>query len=574
MKKITFILSLFIILFTLKGTAQSPNWQWATSGTGTGNESVSRVRTDNSGNIIVGGLYVAPMTLDGTTVTTQANTTTIPFFAGDLFIAKYNSSGSLLWVVVPTGVGDHMQSSVIDIITDPSGNIFAHVNFSPADSISGVVFGNDTIYSKNTLLKFDPSGNLLWHQALGEHWVASLATDASGNLYMETHFAIGTMSATFDTVTVTNPNPIIFGEIIIVKFNGSGSALWAKTAGGIGRDMPVIILTDNSGNLYLTGSYESDTMFFDASTYLLATTPPAPSSNPADYFYAKYDSNGNLIWAKSILLANMGSTPYGEANLKPAVNNNGELFFAGRNIASSLNIGTITLNSPGYFVTKMDVNGDPVWATAIGDTLDRDPADLQLDGFGNLYVLGSFNSDSILMANTWLYNVSPGSGTRDLLVAMVDANGSPTGVFKEGGDDNDAPAFKVNANSSMYLSGSFKSNTLTFGSTTLNNPNFPSNHMFLTYSTPILTGLNDLELSESFSIYPNPATAEINLQIKNIAASSTTVSILNTLGEIVYSKAISNQLNSTIDVSGLPSGVYVMQIQNKNDIASGKFIKY
>jgi hypothetical protein len=170
--------------------------------------------------------------------------------------------------------------------------------------------------------------------------------------------------------------------------------------------------------------------------------------------------------------------------------------------------------------------------------------------------------------------VAPGSGTRDLFVAMVDANGSIIGVFKEGGDDSDSPAFKVNANSSMYLSGSFKSNTLTFGTTTLNNPNFPSNHMFLTYSTPILSGLNDLELSESFSIYPNPATAEINLQIKNIAASSTTVSILNTLGEIVYSKVISNELNSTIDVSRLPSGVYVLQVQDQKNVSSGKFIKY
>lgn len=577
MKNLTFLSHLtFLLFFSFTIAGQTPNWQWATSGTGTGTEGSNKVISDNNGNSVVGGLYEGSMTLDGTTVSVHANNAGLPFDLKDFYMAKYNATGNLAWIVYPTAVDTCFASRISDFVADQAGNIYAFFYYSPFNVNSGLIFGTDTIRENGGLIKFDPSGNVIWYSGIDaksgtSHYGSKISVDDQGNVYLIQNFSSNEASRIYDTVTVSNQNPTSGTELILVKYNSSGSALWGKTFGGNSYDDPLGVQVVNNSDVYIFGSFNSDTLFFDATNYVISTAGGG-FADP-DYFYSKLDANGNIIWAKSIAYGSAGvSNAYFQ--IKAVVNNAGEIFLADQNLNSTLDIGSITLNSPGFFIAKTDANGVPLWATVVGDSLVEAPNDIQLDGSGNIYVIGSFVYDSIQMANTTFYNTAPGSFTYDFYVAIFDSNGLPIGAFSGGGDDSEYAMFAVNSNSSMFLSGSFSSNSLTFDSTILSNPNFPSNHMFLTYSTPILSGLNDPDFSENFSIYPNPATAEINLQIKNIAAAPSTISILNSLGEIVYSKAISNELNSTIDVSRLPSGVYVLQVQDQKNVSSGKFIKY
>src|SRR5687768_17591736 len=77
---------------------------------------------------------------------------------------------------------------------------------------------------------------------------------------------------------------------------------WAKMASGLGLDEGIAITNDPQGNVYVTGQFTSPTVSFG--TYTL--TNGAGST----VFLAKYDCNGNILWAKQ---GNCTATDYGSA---------------------------------------------------------------------------------------------------------------------------------------------------------------------------------------------------------------------------------------------------------------------
>lgn len=80
-------------------------------------------------------------------------------------------------------------------------------------------------------------------------------------------------------------------------------------------------------------------------------------------------------------------------------------------------------------------------------------------------------------------------------------------------------------------------------------------------------GINEQSARPSITIHPNPATTELYLSISH--AERTEISISNILGECV----IKTQNQNPIDISGLPSGVYVLTIIEGRNKHNQKFIK-
>ncbi len=77
--------------------------------------------------------------------------------------------------------------------------------------------------------------------------------------------------------------------------------------------------------------------------------------------------------------------------------------------------------------------------------------------------------------------------------------------------------------------------------------------------TPSAVGIASIDKDALvFSVYPNPASSLITLQSVTKLG---TVIIYNSLGEIVFQKPSSN-FKEEIDISGLPSGNYVVYAQN------------
>ena len=129
---------------------------------------------------------------------------------------------------------------------------------------SYITFGSTILTNRGGgdifVVKYDPSGNVLWAKSAGEtggEWGLGISTDASGNIVVTGGF--GSPSITFGSTILTNGG---IANIFVVKYDPSGNVLWAKSAGGTGDDDGYGISTDASGNIVVTGSFESPTITF------------------------------------------------------------------------------------------------------------------------------------------------------------------------------------------------------------------------------------------------------------------------------------------------------------------------
>jgi PKD repeat protein len=88
-----------------------------------------------------------------------------------------------------------------------------------------------------------------------------------------------------------------------------------------------------------------------------------------------------------------------------------------------------------------------------------------------------------------------------------------------------------------------------------------------------VTGIEDVTLAGSFSIYPNPTTGMITLDINSDGFDKMDVKVFNVLGEVVKSLNLSDvpaQGKYTLDLSAFAKGIYMVRVQTENGVASKK----
>ena len=130
-----------------------------------------------------------------------------------------------------------------------SGNSYVTGGF---DSNS-ITFGTTTLTSAGGsdlfAVKYDTGGNVVWAKIAGGSnydWSYSIAVEVSGNSFVTGYFR--SSSITFGTTTLTNAGSVVTKDIYIVKYDASGNAVWAKSAGGSGDDYSTAIALAVSGN--------------------------------------------------------------------------------------------------------------------------------------------------------------------------------------------------------------------------------------------------------------------------------------------------------------------------------------
>ena len=105
----------FIVKYSSAGTAL-----WAAQIAGTGLESGYSVSTDSSGNVFITGDITSNTTFYNSSGVSNASLTNLG--GDDTFIAKYSSTGSVLWVASIAGTG---QDIGYGVASDIYGNVFA-----------------------------------------------------------------------------------------------------------------------------------------------------------------------------------------------------------------------------------------------------------------------------------------------------------------------------------------------------------------------------------------------------------------------------------------------------------------
>jgi hypothetical protein len=225
--------------------------------------------------------------------------------------------------------------------------------------------------------------------------------------------------------------------------------LWATGAGGTDDDLGTAIATDSQGNQYVTGTFMGTAAFGATSLTSRGTT---------DIFITKLDSDGNFLWAVQA----GGTGEDGSHGI--SVDTSANVYITGY-FQGSASFGSTSLTSAGnydIFATKLDSNGSFLWAAAAGGTSFDQGYGIAVDASGNVYLTGYFRQDA-----TFGFTTLSNNGNSDIFAAKLDSDGNFLWAVSAGGTGYDqGSAISVN-DANVYLTGSFNSSTIVFGSTTL-----------------------------------------------------------------------------------------------------------
>lgn len=88
-----------------------------------------------------------------------------------------------------------------------------------------------------------------------------------------------------------------------------------------------------------------------------------------------------------------------------------------------------------------------------------------------------------------------------------------------------------------------------------------------------ITGIQDLEVTGNFSVYPNPATENLQVDLSGLKSSVEIFEITDLQGKVVWSGRATNSLLQTIPIAQLSTGSYSLKIQTQKGIITQKFVK-
>ncbi|MGQ0828456.1 MAG: T9SS type A sorting domain-containing protein [Bacteroidota bacterium] len=353
---------------------------------------------------------------------------------------------------------DYGVSTTVDVF----GNIYSIGFFkSPTLTLGATTLNNVEPSGNNSdifIMKSDSCGNVIWAKKAGDEWLddrgLSITTDKNGNVYAAGAFY--SYYIKFGADSLRNDGSGWGG--FLVKYNPSGTALWAKALAASGSVFPSKINIDKNGDVVMTGFYYSDSVKFDAIKL-------TGSSSQDNTFIAKYNSTtGSAIWAKKVEYEDNNS--YGIAT-----DTVGNIFIAG-SFRDSIKIENIVLQSQAnrdVFYAKYNSSGNVIWAKRAGYGYFDEATGIATDKAGNIFIAGHFQSDSISFDNVKL-KLLPSTFTGNGFLLKCDGAGTALWAKRIGGLTEDhAQAVTTNAQGDVFVGGHFRSSFINIDGTTLNN---------------------------------------------------------------------------------------------------------
>src|SRR5258706_5463010 len=168
--------------------------------------------------------------------------------------------------------------------------------------------------------------------------------------------------------------------------NGGLTYQWAIRAGDISNDEGQEIVADDFRNVFFTGTF-SDTVDFDPGTAKINLSSPHGIWATV---IAKYNSTGNLCWAKELSFNGVGAV------YSLQIDRRDNLYIAGifqNTVDFDLGPDTAYLTAHDFedaFIAKYDSSGNFIWVKNIDGGPGIQPNRLQFDSYGSIYLGGTF----------------------------------------------------------------------------------------------------------------------------------------------------------------------------------------
>jgi len=398
---------------------------WVRSAGGVGEDHGNGIAVSKDGSFVITGAFADSATFGQG----ETHETTLTGQGSDVFIAKYDKDGRLIWAKQAGGPAEDVGESA-HVLQDGSilmaGSISGAATFGKGETNETILGGNGIF-----LAKYDSAGNFIWARGTTGNGHAWATIDIFGDGYIamagsfsqDIVFGPGEANeTTIDTgdVTVTNP--------YLAEFSSDGSLAWARhihagggDEGGSGAS-DIKFLPD--GTSVVTGSFISGATFGDGEpneTHLQEESCSDPlMSSCGDIFIARYDSDGSLVWAKG---AGGNDTDNGIGIVLPA----GDSFVLFGSYIPPATLGKgesneVVLDTDagfGEFLARYDLDGVPIRVNQLNDGWGDVP---ELSADGSFFLMGTYYGQAIFGKGEDNETVLAGGYDANIFIARYHCN--------------------------------------------------------------------------------------------------------------------------------------------------------
>lgn len=566
MQKLFLAICLFV---TIAVEAQIPVLQYghSTGGNSEHGEFARDMVTDPEGNVYLTGIFHDTVDFDPSVGVSELVSTG----DDDIFIAKYNPAGALVWVklvmILEAGMSTAEERPAA-ITRDETGNLY--------------IIGESSLGMTGTIIsKWTPDGNEVWTKFLTEN---NPLTD----IFPADIMALGntlTIAGSFRGTVDFDPSATAAAQLtgntsgFLLSLDLDGNFQWVKDIRSNSLALVTNIEGDGQGNIYAVGLF-NDAVDFDPSGQDVIIQSNSSSDDSA--FIAKYTSQGDFVWGNSLLVNAVDSLIFMSSI---AIDSEDNLImmcpFLGTVTLDQNGTDITSLSSPantGTLIVKYSATGSLTWAKAIKGTNQAlgFAADVAIDACDAIYLSGEFiggldfdpsSSNFILFSDT--------NAKSDVFLTSFTEAGDFSWAIRIGGQGN--PDFVelnghlplvVDNEQNVVLAATFvgsldldPSNAVT-NVTSVNLPDGPPTRDFFLakYSNPsnCTLGVNDFQ-GQLFKMYPNPASESVHLILDQEYAEYT-IQVYDNIGKLILSHNTSGS-QPTIDVSMLTTGIYFIEIE-------------
>jgi hypothetical protein len=257
---------------------------WAKCFEGDYNANWICINFDCQSNLILSGSFSGNNVIVGNTVLSNTSPT-----RRNSFLVSLDNFSTIRWLKLIEGDLDEL---VTTLITDQQCNIYlSGISDDKILKFDGRQFKLDTVgFYKSFYLKFSTEGEFKWAKSytmVNEFGCCPMELDLDGNVYI---------SGRYNTPEYRIGGTLLINkgheDIYLTKLDSTSHEIWAKSIGTHLEEEAYDIVTDGYGNLYITGAFSSDTIYFDNNFVINGV------GLDGDYFIAKLGKS--IVSAKNL----------------------------------------------------------------------------------------------------------------------------------------------------------------------------------------------------------------------------------------------------------------------------------
>ena len=210
---------------------------------------VRDIALDRLGNIFIAGGFSATLDLSGTHLVSRGLT--------DVFVAKLNSTGNLLWIQQGGGSGSDLAERMA---IDGAGQVCISGIFGDGFTNSSATFGDVTLSVHDTnntfVVKYGANGNLLWARqisGMSASPIVNISANDRGDVFLASSFA---NRAELDSVTLTSRGG---SDGLVAAYDAEGNLRWVQQLGGTLDDFVNGLASDPAAQFFFCKFVEQET---------------------------------------------------------------------------------------------------------------------------------------------------------------------------------------------------------------------------------------------------------------------------------------------------------------------------